>query len=67
MMSMGDASSSPALDAAELAEERERRPEVRRSDRESSKAFRHHADNLERHSVHQDHSAENTGIARELP
>ena len=53
--------------AAELAKERERRPEVRRGDRESAKAFRHHADNLERHVVHQDHAAEHAGIAREMP
>ena len=47
--------SRPAGAAAELAEERERRPEVRRGDRlESSKALRHHADHLERRSVHQD-------------
>ena len=45
--------SRPASAAAELVKERERRPEVRRSDRlESSKAFRHHADNVERRAVH---------------
>ena len=54
------------MDAAELAEERERCPEVRCGDHESSKAFRHHADNLERHAVHQDRAAENAGIAREV-
>ena len=54
------------LGAAELAKDRERRPEVGRGDRQSSKAFRHHADNLERHSVHQDHAAENPRIACEV-
>ena len=54
------------MDTAEVADERERRPEVRRSDDESSKAFRHDADNLERDSVHQDRAAENAGIAREV-
>ena len=45
----------------------ERRPEVRRGDREPSKAFRHHADNLERRSVHDDRAVEHAGIAREVP
>jgi hypothetical protein len=51
----------------ELTKEHERRPEVRWSDGESSKALRHHADDLERHLVHLDHAANNAGIAREGP
>ena len=34
---------------------------------ESSKAFRHHADNLERRAVHQDRAVEHAGIARKVP
>ena len=51
---------------AEVADERERRPEVRRSDDEPAKAFRHDADNLERDSVHQERAVEHAGIAREV-
>ncbi len=53
------------LAGAELVKERKRRPEVRRRDGlESSKAFRHHADNLERCPVHPDRAVEHAGVAR---
>ena len=55
------------LAAAEFAKKGERRPEVGRSDRESSKALRHHADDVEWRAVHQDRAVEDAGIARKMP
>jgi hypothetical protein len=54
------------LGVVELAHERKRRPEVRRKDCQSTKALRHHPDNLERHAVHLNHAAEHGGIVREI-
>ena len=54
------------LAAAEFAKQGERRPEVGRSDRESSKAFGHHADDVESRAVHQDGAVEYAGIARKM-
>ena len=52
---------------AGTGQERERRPEVRRRDRvKSSKAFRHHADNVKPRSVHPDGAVEHAGIARKM-
>src|SRR5262249_43560162 len=58
---------SSGIDAAKVADGGERRPEVRCGDREPSKGFRHHTDNLERRFIHHDRAGENGGIAREVP
>ena len=54
--------SLPGLHAfAGTGRRRERRPEVRRGDREPAKAFRHHPDDLERHVVHHDRAIDAPG------
>ena len=49
-----------------LAEERERGPEVRRNDLESTKVLRHHADNVERRVVHADRAVDHGGVAGKM-